>query len=162
MNLYEIKQKYRDLLDEFEESGDVEFLQKRLAATKGNYMHKLLAIAYVIKEIENDVDSLTEHDKNTKSRRNSRKKKISSLKGLIEEGMRELNMDNIKNEFMTVYLGKNPRRTHIIDADQIPDKYKTTEITTKIDKRRIKKDLKEDKEVPGVELRQSKSVKIRN
>lgn len=162
MNLYEIKQKYRDLLNDFEENGDVEFLQKRLAATKGNYMHKLLAIAYVIKEIEKDVDTLKEHEQNIKSRQSSRRKKIHSLKGLIEEGMRELNMNNIKNEFMTVYLGKNPRRTHIIDADQIPDKYKTTEITTKIDKRRIKKDLKEDKEVPGVELQQSESVKIRS
>jgi len=161
MKLYDIKEKYREILERFKENGDVDDLQERFSSVKGNYINKLSNIAYAIKEIEKEVEVLKDHERNTRSKRKSRLSKISSLKSVIMEGMRELNVSNIKTPHATVFTSKNPPKIIVEAKEAIPEEFVETVISKKVNKKKIKEALQNGKEVPGCKLVQDESVKIR-
>ena len=72
-----------------------------------------------------------------------------------------MEIDRVQGDLFTVTLQNNPPSVRFIDEDLIPGKYKETEIVTKIPKKAILDDLKEGIEIPGTEMVQNKSLRIR-
>ena len=63
------------------------------------------------------------------------------------ENMNALSIKKIETPVGSVQVAKSPLSVEITDESKVPEEYKTQEVTTKIDKTKIKNDFKETGEI---------------
>ncbi|MBY6850417.1 siphovirus Gp157 family protein [Clostridium botulinum] len=158
--LYELTQNYNNLLDLVDNPEvPAEMLKESLDNIGEEINIKLENVAKVIKSIEVDTKGLKEEEKRLADRRKSLENRISSLKEYAENSMRATGKKKIKGKIFTLGIQKNPASVDVVNEDNISDKYFITE------KKLVKKDvlevLKRGEGVPGVNLIQSESLRIR-
>ncbi|MGO5072383.1 siphovirus Gp157 family protein [Clostridium sporogenes] len=158
--LYELTQNYNNLLD-LADNPEVsaEMLKESLDNIGEELNTKLENVAKVIKSIEVDAKGLKEEEKRLADRRKSLENRISSLKEYAENSMRATGKKKIKGKVFTLGIQENPASVDVINEDNIPDKYFITE--KKLVKKDILEVLKRGEGVPGVNLIQSESLRIR-
>jgi spermidine/putrescine-binding protein len=93
-------------------------------------------------------------------RANSFDKKAEALKNYIEVMMRRAGKDKVKTALYSLSIQNNPESVEEIDRSMIPPQFwKQSEPT--LDKQAIKDALKANLPVPGAQLRQTQSLRIR-
>lgn len=152
ISLYEMVGDLSQVMDMELESE--EQLEEMIVAIREAMENKSESIIAVIRNYETRINAVKEEEKRLSEYRKSEEKKLERLKEYTIYCMEQLGNKKLDTNLGKISLRKKPASLIITDEDKIPNEYKLIEQIVKIDKARIKKDLKE-KVVDGVELVES-------
>ena len=161
MKLYEIKEAYITL-DHLIEDNELsrEDFKQALDEIEGTLEEKIENYVKYMKNVQGEAEVFKAEEKRMADRRKALENKADRLKEVIDETLRELNIEDIKAGIFSIKYQKNREAVNVIDTSLIPVNYViSTDI--KVDKSAILQDIKNGVEVPGVEITQSESLRIR-
>ena len=160
MKLYELTQNYLNLLDLLENPEvPAEVVQVALEEVEGNFEDKAENIIKLIKSVEGDIKAYKEEELRLSTRRKILENKVTNLKEYLESSLKAIGKKEIKGKLFTLRIQKNAPSVVIDDLNTIPKEYLT--VIEKIDKTKLKEDLKNGLEIPGARLEASESLRIR-
>ena len=160
--LYELTEMYQNIWDLIgDDEVDLLSLEKALQNIEENIEIKAENTAKLIKGIDGDIEVLKTEEKRLADRRKALENKREGIKGYLENHLRIIGIDKVKTPLFTVALQNNPPSVNILDEKLIPKDYVKTVTTTSISKRDLLEDLKQGLIIDGVELKQTKSLRIR-
>lgn len=158
--LYELTEMYQNIWDLIgDDEADLETLERALENIEDNINFKAESMAKLIKNIDGDIGVLKQEEKRLAERRRALENKQKNIKGYLEMQLKTMEIDKVKTPLFTVALQNNPQSVEILDEDTIPEEFII--YTKSISKKEILAKLKEGQEVPGAEIRQTKSLRIR-
>ena len=158
MRLYELTSSYEQLL-EMAEQLDEETLRDTLESINEAIEDKVENTAYVIKSLEANVKVIDEEVKRLQAMKSTQQRNIKSLKEYIQESMEKVGLGKIEGSLIKVSIQNNPPSVRLDDDFKI-GKYLVS-VEPKFDKKAILSDLKQGLDVPGAEMVQGKSIRIR-
>lgn len=161
MKLYEIAEQYKNL-ENLLENDDIpaELIKEGLGQLEGQFNEKAENICKIIKNNESDIKGLKEEEKRLADRRKALESKNSSLKDYLDSTMKQLDIKKVNSNIFTLSIQKNQPSVNITALESIPAKY-FIEQEPLLNKKAILQDLKQNIEVVGAEIKQTKSLRIR-
>lgn len=159
--IYEITDSFKLIQSLIEEGADEEIFAEALANNQMDLADKLEGYAMVIKNIESDVEGLKAEEKRLKDRRVVMENRIKRMKENMQYSMVSTNQRKVTGEKFSFTVQKNPPRLNIVDDKLIPKDFITVTTTEKIDNKAIIELLKNEQVVPGAEISQGESIRIR-
>lgn len=161
MKLYEISERFKNL-EELLENTDLQIddIKEALNEVGIEFEEKVEGIVRLIKNIEGDAEKIKSEEKRLAEKRKSLESKVTYLKGYIDLNMKLVGKKKIDTGLFKLSIQKNAPSINIKSAADIPSEY-FIEQEPVLDKRALLKDLKEGREVPGVEMKQTESLRIR-
>lgn len=160
MKLYELTQNYLNLLDLLDNPEvPKEIIENALEEVEGTFEDKAENIVKLIRSVEAEVKAYKDEEDRLSTRRKTLENKVISLKGYLESSLKTIGKQEIKGKLFTLKIQKNAPSVVIDDVNTIPKKY--LEVVEKVDKKKIKEDLKNGLEIPGVKLEATESLRIR-
>jgi hypothetical protein len=157
--LYELTQNYMELLG-MVDSLDEETFKDTLSAIEEALEDKVENTAKFVRCLDGDIEAIKAEEKRLADRRRALETKVGNCKSYLQEQLEFAGIDKIKRPTVTVSIQANPPSAFILDESLIPSDYMIAQAPT-IDKRSILKALKEGEFIPGAEIKQSRSVRIR-
>lgn len=160
--LYELTEMYRNISELIgDDEVGVEELVQALEQIEDSIEIKAESMAKLIKSIDGDVTVLKAEENRLANRRKALENKQKNIKEYIENQLKIMNVDKVKAPLFTVALQNNPQSVNVLDESLIPAIYKNEVTTISIVRKDILEALKEGKEVPGTEIKQTRSLRIR-
>lgn len=154
MNLYEISDVYMNLVD-----SDIEDIDQALQVIEEEFDAKAENIAKLMKSIDGDIQSLKDEEMRLSGKRKSLEKKKESLKDYLYNNFKAVGKDRVKTPLFTISVSKNPAKLVISDEGGLPDEY--FKIEKKVDKTKLKEDIKNGASIAGAELVSTEGIRIR-
>ncbi len=160
MKLYDISERYKNLI-QLMEDGEVpeDILKESLNSVEEEFEEKANNIAKLVKTEKAEVAVLKEEIKRLTNRAKAKENNSKNLQKYLEENMIMAGKEKFKTTLFSFNIQANAKSLKIIDENLIPEKYKFTEVNYLKDA--IKNDIKNGLEVPGVNLVQTRSLRIR-
>lgn len=159
--MYELNQAYDNIAALLtDESMPEDELLDALHDIEDEIVQKVGGLARVIKNIDGDIAAIKSEEARLAERRRAFQGRIDGLKQYIRSCMEEARTEKVKDALLTVALQANPPAVAVLDEEAIPAKY-WTQPAPVLSKTLIKQDLGEGIPVPGAELRQEVSLRIR-
>ena len=161
MKLYELTESYLNL-QELLENPEVpqDLITSALEQVGEELEVKAENIAKLIKTLEVDITGFKEEEKRLSDRRKSLENRVKNLKGYLDGAMKATGKTKFKGKLFSFNIQKNTPSAAILDEKLIPKKY-FIEQEPIIDKRAILNDLKNGEDVPGAEIKQTETLRIR-
>lgn len=164
MKLYELAENYRKV-QEFLDDDEINMkaVKDTLDAIEEEIIDKCENIAKLIKTLEAEEKAFRDEEERLFKKRKAIENKIEWLRKYTAEQLERAGIERIKGKIFTVLLQPTPPAVEIVDMDTFMregTKYLIPQ-PPKIDKKLIMEDIKGGKEVPGVILKQEKSLRIR-
>lgn len=159
MNLFELNDNYKELASR--DDLDPTILKDTLDAIQDDRKSKLDNLATWADQLKSEIDFMSDKKNSWEDEITYRKNKLAWIKQYITDvlddaGIKRLTTDN------HLLSARNFKASTIIDSDEeLPDKFKVTETTTKPDKKAIYKALKSGEEVPGAHLKPNRNTVIK-
>ncbi|KRN31126.1 siphovirus Gp157 family protein [Liquorilactobacillus mali] len=159
MNLFELTVKYKELADR--DDLDPEMIKDTLDSIEDTFNSKVDNIATWIERNQMNVDWLTKKIQELRELQTSLKNKNKQLNQYLTEAIDNAGYKEVKTD--NHFLKPRNYRPSVIVSDEsvVPDSYKNVEQVTKIDKKLLYEDLKNGKDIDGVELKPSRKVVIK-
>ena len=157
MNLYTLTDNYLHVL-ELAENGDD--LTDTLEALEDAIEDKAENTAKVIKQLEANADMLANEIKRLSERKTTAENNAKRLKVYLQEQLEKVGTDKIKGEIFTVAIQNNPQSVDVLDEQLIPADYFIQQ-APKLDRKELLMHLKAGETIPGVVVKQSRSLRIR-
>jgi hypothetical protein len=158
MKLYEIANNYATVFD-MVESG-VDGLEDTLEALDGSFEEKVERCVMAWRDLIADRDKCKQEAYRLTDRANSFDKKADALKNYIEVMMRRAGKEKVKTTLYSLNIQNNQESVEVTEQAMIPPQFwKQPEPV--LDKQAIKDALKANLPVPGAQLRQAQSLRIR-
>ena len=154
LHLYEIKQLYRDTLDEVD---DVAEYQNVLDEIKDEFQDKGLAVLAYYQNAAAEVTAFDTAIKSMKQRRDTLNRRNEALKEYLLTNMLETGITSLESPYFSCKVRNNQPSVVIVDELAIPDEFKEEVISFKIDKRAIK----DAGGCVGAEIIRKKSLQIK-
>lgn len=158
MKLYELTNDFKQVQALIEDGG--EGLEDTLEAVNLAIEDKLENIAKVIKNLEGEANAFKEEEQRLADRRRSIENNVKKLKQYAENTMIVTGNKKIKAGLFTFAIQKNLPSVVINNKRLIPSQF-FVPVDPRLDKNKIKEDLKNGESIPGVELKQGESLRIR-
>lgn len=160
--IYSLDKKYNEIFNEISESGEIcdSDLQKIKQIDNEKSLF-ILNFASMIKNLEIELENISEVIENFKDRKTAVLKKIDIMKDELKKYFIENDINKIKGIEFDVKILKNKFCVNILNANEIPKYYIKEKIVTSIDKKSILEDLKSGLKVDGVLLSQNIRIDIR-
>jgi hypothetical protein len=161
--LYEIAGEYQQLFQELAQMEDTDetILRDTLAHIQDQVEIKAVHVAAYIKNLEAEAQAIKTAQENLALRQRRVGTKITHLKNYLRDNLKLCGINKIHHPLLNVALVKNPPKLHIKNIELIPTEYTYLEQTKVIEERKIKQVLKNGYSVPGCELIQDESIRIR-
>lgn len=164
MTLYELSEEYMVLLELAEDPEvDPGTLIDTMEALGGEIEAKADGYAKIIRQMENDVEGLKAEEGRLNHRRKTIENNIKRMKEALAGAMVATGKTKFKTELFSFGIQKNPP-TVVMDEqyiENIPAIY-LIEQDPRIDKAKIKEDLKAGKDLEGIaHLEQTEGLRIR-
>lgn len=160
--LYELTDMYQNIWNLVEnEDIDLDNLEMALKTIEDSLESKAEGIAKIIKSIESDAAVLKEEETRLASRRKALENKKENIKSYLKEQLSLAGIDKVKTPLMTIALQNNPPSVNVIEEDKIPKQYKVKTVSISLARREMLEALKAGAVIPGVEIKQDKSLRIR-
>ena len=122
---------------------------------------KVENIAKFIKNLEAERDVFKKESDRLASKAKSFANKADSLKRYLQDSLEVAGVDKVKGELFTVALQNNPISLDLSTTEHIPDEFKRVPEPI-VNKRELLKHIKDTGEVfEGVEVKQTRSIRIR-
>ena len=161
MKLYELTENYRNLQDLLENPEiDQDLIINALDEVEEQLEEKVENIAKLIKTLEVEVNGYKTEEKRLADRRKSLENRIIGLKSYIDATMKATGKKKFKGQLYSFNIQKNPPSVNITDSTLIPKEY-FVEQEPVLDKKTVLAELKNGVIVPGAELKQTESLRIR-
>lgn len=158
MNLYELSSKYQQIQTMIEDGQ--EGLVDTLESLNDAIEDKAVGYAKVMKNLEGQAKAIKAEEERLAERRKALEVNVKHMKESLEQAMLNVDMKRIKTELFTFNIQKNPPSLDVLNETEIPGTYFILQ-EPKLDKKAILADLKDGKEVAGVQVRQGESLRIR-
>ncbi|EIA8103713.1 siphovirus Gp157 family protein [Listeria monocytogenes] len=156
--LYSIQGKYQQLLN-LAEQLDPELLKDTLESIDDELETKAENVAFVIKELEGQSLILEKETKRLAERKNTINNNVKRLKQSLFDAMITANKQKIKTNLFTLDIRKNPQSVFVVDESKLFNYL--IEQPKKLDKTKLKDDLKKGIEVEGAKLIQTERLQIK-
>ncbi|EJF02144.1 siphovirus Gp157 family protein [Liquorilactobacillus mali] len=159
MNLFELTDKYKELANR--DDLDPEMIKDTLDSIEDTFNSKVDNIATWIERNQMNVDWLTKKIQELQELRTTLKNKNKQLNQYLTDAIDSAGYKEVKTD--NHFLKPRNYRPSVIVSDEsvIPESYKNVEQVTKIDKKLLYEDLKNGKDIDGVELKPSRKVVIK-
>lgn len=161
--IYELTDEYVDLLNMLEDPElDPEVLADTMEGLSGEIEAKADGYAKVIAELNAEIAGLKAEIERMTNRKTTMENNVKYLKSTLQFAMETTGKTKFKTELFSFCIQKNPASVVIDDPylENIPDKYLIPQ-DPKIDKVKIKEDLKAGIDIGIAHLEQSQSLRIR-
>lgn len=159
-NLFDLSTDYQQLYDLIAEQEDEQILRDTLASINDAIEDKADGYVAVIKTLEGDNKAIDEEIKRLRQRKTSNQNGVKRLKESLQEVMEQTGKEKFKTALNSYSIANNPPSLDITDENLIPKQY-YIEQQPKLDKKELLKVVKDGLEIKGVELKQSRSLRVR-
>lgn len=159
-SLFDLSTDYQQLYDLIAEQEDEQILKDTLASINDAIEDKADGYVAVIKTLEGDNKAIDEEIKRLRQRKTSNQNGVKRLKESLQEVMEQTGKEKFKTALNTYSIANNPPILDITDESLIPKQY-YIEQQPKLDKKELLKVVKDGLEIKGVELKQSRSLRVR-
>lgn len=159
VTLYELTDNYQHVL-EIAEQLDEETLKDTLDSLDDAIDSKAENSAKVIRELEGNINTLTSEIQRLNERKTALNNNVKRIKEYLQNEMESVGKTKVKSERFTIGIQNNPPSVRVEDERKIPRDYFTPQ-DPKLDKTKLKDELKRGKEIEGAELRQTRGLRIR-
>lgn len=159
MNLYELGSAYQNVKNMVDDLPEDVFLDT-LSAIKEPLNDKAENIARFIKNLEAEADVYRKESQKMTEKATARTNKAKRMKMYLQESLELAGLDKVKGDLFTVAIQNNPQSVEVLNENVIPKNY-FVEQNPKLDKKALLASLKQGEEIAGVELKQSRSLRIR-
>lgn len=156
MKLYELTGAFNQVADMLEYDSENAAIIDTLESIDLAIEEKADGYAKLIRNQEASSKAFDEEIKWMRERKQAIDNNIKRMKLSLENAMVEIGKTKFKTDLFSFNIQKNQPSVVIIDETLVPDKFK--KITIDFDKNAIKK---AEEDVPGVEIKQSESLRIR-
>ena len=161
MKLYELTENYRNLQELLDNPEiDQELITKALDEVGEQLEEKAENIAKLIKTLEVEVNGYKTEEKRLADRRKTLENRITGLKSYIDATMKATGKKRFKGQLFSFNIQKNPPSVKITDNTLIPKEYYIQQEPV-LEKKTVLAELKNGVIVPGTELSQTESLRIR-
>lgn len=160
MKLYELTEQYMDLLDMLETEAGNEEIAAMLNGMEEAIADKVENICKVMKSLEGEEKVIDEEVKRLSQRKSHLTARREHLKRYIENELTKSGIEKLKGTLFNVWLQNNPPSVIVTDEASVPREYFVTPAPL-LQKKSLLEALKGGQAVPGVELRQEKSLRVR-
>lgn len=163
-NLYKLSAEVAAVKEKLEASDlDQPTIADTLEAESFDFEEKCKALGYVVKEFESKIMSLEDAYDEMWQRKVRFENKRKSLLEYLQACMTIAGVRKVEGLEFDIVIQKNPHAVQIIDDGLVPELYwKIPEPEpARLDKRRLLKDLKDGKSIPGCQLEQTERVVIK-
>lgn len=159
-SLFDLSTDYQQLYDLIAEQEDEQILKDTLASINDAIEDKADGYVAVIKTLEGDNKAIDEEIKRLRQRKTSNQNGVKRLKESLQEVMEQTGKEKFKTALNSYSIANNPPILDITDESLIPKQY-YIEQQPKLDKKELLKVVKDGLEIKGVELKQSRSLRVR-
>ena len=159
MKLFELTQSYQQVL-EIAEQLDAETLKDTLDSINDAVEQKVENTAFVVKQLEANISVIDKEIKRLQAMKGTQTNNIKSLKLYLQESMEKVGLDKVQGKLIKIAIQNNPQSVEVLNENVIPKNY-FVEQKPKLDKKALLTDLKGGAQVEGVEIKQSRSLRIR-
>lgn len=167
MRLYDLNQKYQDLLNyaqsvDFTDEEQRDLFHTTLETLDDAIEEKAENIAHVLKQLEYDELVVGEEIKRLQGKKRALSNNHASLKKYLQESMEFTGKEKIKTPKFSINIQNNPPKLVVDDEKEIPKAY-WIEQEPKLDRRLLLNDLKEEEypDFKGAHIEQERSLRIR-
>lgn len=159
--LYDLTVEFQELLEMAEDPNtDPEVIADTLESLEYEIEEKADNYAKIIRELTADSKGYEAEISRLEARKKTVDNNIDRMKKSLESAMIATDKRKFKTDLFSFNIQKNPASVVIDNTLYIPDEY-LIEQEPKIDKAKIKEDLKNGVAVEGAHLEQSESLRIR-
>ena len=159
MKLFELTQSYQQVL-EIAEQLDAETLKDTLDSINDAVEQKVENTAFVVKQLEANISVIDKEIKRLQAMKGTQTNNIKSLKLYLQESMEKVGLDKVQGKLIKIAIQNNPQSVEVLNENVIPKNY-FVEQKPQLDKKALLTDLKGGVQVDGVEIKQSRSLRIR-
>ena len=156
--LYELKTDYLEIQQLIEDGA--EGLEDTLESLEAAIEDKLEGIGKVCRNLDGEVAALKAEEKRLADKRKSIENNMKRLKQYAQDTMLDSDMKKVKTPLFTFNIQKNAPSVSVIDDALIPKHYYVP-VDPRLDKKGILERLKAGESIPGVELQQTESIRIK-
>ncbi|MFW3590425.1 siphovirus Gp157 family protein [Staphylococcus caprae] len=159
-SLFNLKDNYKQVYELIVEQEDEQILKDTLDSINDALEDKADGYVAVIKSLETDNNAIDEEIKRLKQRKTSNENGIKRLKETLQQVMEETGKEKFKTALNSYSIANNPPSLEVKDKNVVPKEF-FTEQEPKLNKKELLKAVKDGLEVEGVELKQSRSLRVR-
>lgn len=156
MKLYELTGAFNQVADMLEYDSENAAIIDTLESLDLAIEEKADGYAKLIRNQEASSKAFDEEIKRMKERKQAVDNNVKRMKLSLQNAMVEIGKTKFKTDLFSFNIQKNQPSVEIIDETLVPEKFK--KVTIDFDKTAIKK---AEEDVPGVEIKQSESLRIR-
>lgn len=162
MNLYELTIEQLEINRMLEENGGelTPELEEALLITEENLSQKAEGYCKAIAIYNGQAATLDEEIKRLTAKKKVAENAVTRMKDSLKATMQVLKLDKINAGTFTISTRKS-KSLEVLDEALIPEDYKETVTTIKVNKNAIKDAIKNGAEIEGVELKENKSIQIK-
>ena len=159
-SLYKLTEGYQLALEELKDLDD-EAVVDTLDAMKDTIQVKSTNVAKFIGNLEASATAIDTAMKNMAARKKVLLNKSKRIRDYLKKNMEINKIYKIECPEFVLKIVNNPPKVVLGDEDMIPNKYKSKQLTTTINKNEIKKALKNGQVVSGAKLESSTRLDIK-
>ena len=160
-SLYQLTENYNNIL-ELADNPEVteDMIKEALDSISEEIELKAVNIAKLIKSIESDIARVKAEKDRLAAKEKSMSNKVKNLKEYLYSAMKLTGKEKIKTDLFSFNIQKNPASVNVISDTDIPEEF-LVEMPKQINKKAILEKLKAGETVPGGELQQTTSLRIK-
>ncbi|WP_367081030.1 siphovirus Gp157 family protein [Staphylococcus capitis] len=159
-SLFILKDNYKQIYELIADQEDEQILKDTLDSINDALEDKADGYVAVIKSLETDNNAIDEEIKRLKQRKTSNENGIKRLKDTLQQVMEETGKEKFKTALNSYSIANNPPSLEVKDENVVPKEF-FTEQEPKLNKKELLKAVKEGLEIEGIELKQSRSLRVR-
>lgn len=160
MKLYEISEKYQNILDAADDDGVLMVVE--LTKVEDEFEDKCVAVAAYIKNLEAEAKAIREAIDGMQTRLSAIYIKQADLKDYLKYYMMKIGKDKVdKSPYFKISIRKTRPRVIIMDEKSIPEKFVHKKESICFDRDEIYKALKNGEDIKGVVLEYSEAIFIK-
>ncbi|WP_334409083.1 siphovirus Gp157 family protein, partial [Escherichia coli] len=142
------------------EQGDETVLIETLQSINDALEEKADGYVAVIKTLEADNVAIDEEIKRLRQRKTSNQNGISRLKESLQFSMESTGKEKFKTALNSYSIANNPPSLDVVEESLIPKEYWLSQ-APKLNKKDLLKDIKNGADIKGVEVKQTRSLRVR-
>jgi hypothetical protein len=163
MRLFELTEQYNQLRNMLDDTEDPQCILDTLESIEADIEDKVINIAKIKKELDAEAATIKVEEERLNVRRKSREAHADRLKQYLEEQLTKLGKD-VKTPLMTVAMQKNGQSIKVLDEEIFKvysENHYAVPQPVKVDRKAILEDMKAGAFIPGAEIFQGSSLRIR-
>ncbi|MGS0654900.1 siphovirus Gp157 family protein [Staphylococcus arlettae] len=158
--LFNLTDNYKQVYELIAEQGDEQALIDTLSSINDALEDKADGYVAVIKSLESDNKAIDEEIKRLQQRKTTNKNGIDRLKESLQDSMETIGKTKFKTALNSYNIQNNPPSLKVINEKLIPKDYWLSQ-APKLNKKSAVAELKAGNTIPGLEVKQTRSLRVR-